>query len=285
MLNEIFQHLNPVAFYMFGMPVRWYGIAYVLGFLIVGVLMWFVARRWKLELDAYNITVLVCFVAVGLLVFARIFYCIFYGDGYYFRNPSEIFAVSRGGMSFHGGLFGAIAGGFVYSRIYNIPLLTFADAAVCASPIALLFGRCANFINGELYGAQTNCALGVDFTGTGVMYHPSQLYEAFFEGVVLFAILYALSFKKPPFSRGFYSGLFLSLYALVRFSLEFVRLPDAQIGYFFSTWGTMGQALCVPMFVVGILLIVYAYKKRLPQCAYIRPYSDNICKDKNEGKD
>ena len=133
-------------------------------------------------------------------------------------------------------------------------------------PLGLLFGRCANFINGELYGAPTSLPVGVDFTGTGIMYHPSQLYEALLEGLVIFLVLFALSRKNnPPRPQGFFLGMFLLLYGVFRILIEFVRLPDVQIGYFFGTWGTMGQLLSLPMIIAGIVLLVWCAVAKRPQ--------------------
>ena len=266
MLNEIYQSIDPVLFTLGPLSVRWYGLAYIIGFFCVGLTVFFTAWRWKIAFDAYDVLVLVCYGAFGIILGGRLGYCLFYGDGYYLQHPLEILAINKGGMSFHGGLIGLVIAGFIYSRVYRMPFLTLADLVVCGVPAGLFFGRCANFINGELYGAPTDWPVGVDFTGLGIMYQPSQLYEALLEGIVLFFILFALSRKcDPPRPRGTFLGCFLVFYGLFRILVEFVRLPDVQIGYFFGTWGTMGQLLSVPMVVAGILLIVYACKRRLPQ--------------------
>ena len=204
--------------------------------------------------------------AFGVIIGARLGYCLLYGDGYYLANPMEILALGNGGMSFHGGLVGIVVAGVIYSLVYNVPFLTLADLVSCGVPLGLLFGRCANFVNGELYGAPTTLPIGVDFTGSGIMYHPSQLYEALLEGLVIFLVLFALSRKSnPPRPRGFFLGTFLTLYGVFRILIEFVRLPDVQIGYFFGTWGTMGQLLSLPMVVVGICLIAWSCVRKLPQ--------------------
>lgn len=266
MLNDIYQAIDPVIFTIGPFSVRWYGIAYVLGFLCAGFIMYSYARRWKLRFDSGHVLSFVCYGAIGVVLGARLGYCLFYGNGYYISNPLEIFAVNRGGMSFHGGLIGLVIAGAIYSRVHKMPFLTLADLVVCGVPAGLFFGRCANFINGELYGAPTDLPIGVDFTGSGVMYHPSQLYEALLEGVALFLIMFALSRKcDPPRPRGFFLGVFLTLYGCFRILIEFVRLPDIQIGYFFGTWGTMGQLLSLPMLIAGIVVIVWALKKNLPQ--------------------
>lgn len=266
MLNELYHSIDPVLFSIGPLSVRWYGLAYVAGFICAGLIVYFYARRWKLRFSSYDTLVFVCYCAFGIIIGARLGYCLFYGDGYYFAHPLEVFAVSNGGMSFHGGLVGIVIAGLIYSRVYDMPFLTLADLVSCAVPVGLFFGRCANFINGELYGAPTDLPIGVDFTGTGVMYHPSQLYEALLEGLVIFFVLFALSRKTdPPRPRGFFLGTFLVLYGVFRILIEFVRLPDVQLGYFFGTWGTMGQLLSLPMLVVGICLLAWSLIRKDPQ--------------------
>lgn len=265
MLNDFYQTLDPIAFTLGPLSVRWYGLAYIFGFVCAGVVIALTARRWRVRLDAYDVLSAVCAIAFGVIIGARLVYCLVYGDGYYLQHPLEILALSNGGMSFHGGLVGGFVGGAVFCAAVKMPLLTLADLVACGAPLGLLFGRCANFVNGELYGAPTTGPLGVDFLGTGVMYTPSQLYEAFLEGIVLFVVLFALSRKVPPRPRGFFFGVFLTLYACCRIAVEFVRLPDVQIGYFFGTWGTMGQLLCLPMLLLGVGFIVYSLKTKKPQ--------------------
>lgn len=266
MLNELYQSLDPVIFALGPIAVRWYGLAYVLGFVCAGFVVYLYARHWKLRFTGYDVLVFVCYCAFGIIIGARLGYCLFYGDGYYLAHPVEILAIGNGGMSFHGGLVGIVIAGLLYARVYHIPFLTLADLVSCGVPLGLLFGRCANFVNGELYGAPTDLPVGVDFTGSGVMLHPSQLYEALLEGLVIFLVLFALSRKAdPPRPRGTFLGTFLMLYGTFRILIEFVRLPDVQIGYFFGTWGTMGQLLSLPMLVVGVCLLAWAWKRKLPQ--------------------
>ena len=266
MLNDIYQLIDPVIVSVGPLSVRWYGVAYVVGFILAGLVVYFYARHWKLRFSGYDVLVFVCYCAFGVIIGARLGYCLLYGDGYYLANPMEILALGNGGMSFHGGLVGIVVAGVIYSLVYNVPFLTLADLVSCGVPLGLLFGRCANFVNGELYGAPTTLPIGVDFTGSGIMYHPSQLYEALLEGLVIFLVLFALSRKSnPPRPRGFFLGTFLTLYGVFRILIEFVRLPDVQIGYFLGTWGTMGQLLSLPMVVVGICLIAWSCVRKLPQ--------------------
>lgn len=266
MLNDIYQLIDPVIVSVGPLSVRWYGVAYVVGFILAGLVVYFYARHWKLRFSGYDVLVFVCYCAFGVIIGARLGYCLLYGDGYYLANPMEILALGNGGMSFHGGLVGIVVAGVIYSLVYNVPFLTLADLVSCGVPLGLLFGRCANFVNGELYGAPTTLPIGVDFTGSGIMYHSSQLYEALLEGLVIFLVLFALSRKSnPPRPRGSFLGTFLTLYGVFRILIEFVRLPDVQIGYFFGTWGTMGQLLSLPMVVVGICLIAWSCVRKLPQ--------------------
>lgn len=267
MLNEIYQGLDPIAFSLGPLVVRWYGLAYVLGFVCAAAIIYFVAKRWKLGMSEDNLLTLMVCAIVGVVLGARIGYVLFYGDGYYLSHPLEILAFNQGGMSFHGGLVGLLIGGAVAARITRIPFLTLADLGSIAAPIGLFFGRCANFVNGELWGAPTDGPLGVVFGGAAGMMprHPSQLYEAVLEGLVIFCVLFALSRKRPPRPQGTFLGAFLVLYGIFRFLIEFVREPDVQLGYLWGGWLTMGQVLSAPLIVAGIALLIYAARTRHPQ--------------------
>lgn len=267
MLNDIYQGLDPIAFSLGPLVVRWYGLAYVLGFVCAAAIIYFVAKRWKLGMSEDNLLTLMVCAIVGVVLGARIGYVLFYGDGYYLSHPLEILAFNQGGMSFHGGLVGLLIGGAVAARITRIPFLALADLGSIAAPVGLFFGRCANFVNGELWGAPTDAAWGVVFGGAaGTMpRHPSQLYEAFLEGVVIFAVLYLLSRRMPPRPRGTFLGTFLVMYGCFRFLVEFVREPDAQLGYLWGGWLTMGQLLSVPLILVGAGVLVYALVVKKPQ--------------------
>lgn len=267
MLNDIYQGLDPIAFSLGPLVVRWYGLAYVLGFVCAAAIIYFVAKRWKLGMSEDNLLTLMVCAIVGVVLGARIGYVLFYGDGYYLAHPLEILAFNQGGMSFHGGLVGLLIGGAVAARITRIPFLTLADLGSIAAPIGLFFGRCANFVNGELWGAPTDGPLGVVFGGAAGMMprHPSQLYEAVLEGIVIFCVLFALSRKRPPRPQGTFLGAFLVLYGIFRFLIEFVREPDVQLGYLWGGWLTMGQVLSAPLIVAGIALLIYAARTRHPQ--------------------
>lgn len=267
-LNDIYHAIDPVALSLGPLQIRWYGLAYVAGFICAFLVIAKLSQRWKIRIDDDAFFTVVFCVIFGVILGGRLGYVLVYGDGYYLQHPEKILAFNEGGMSFHGGLVGVIIGGVIAAKITKIPFLTLADMGVVGVPIGLFFGRCANFINGELWGAPTDMPWGVVFGGAaGTMpRHPSQLYEALLEGVVLFIILFALSRKTPARPRGTFFGTFLLLYGLFRFTIEFIRQPDAQIGYLLGTqWFTMGQALSIPLMVAGVVFLVYAWKTKKPQ--------------------
>jgi phosphatidylglycerol:prolipoprotein diacylglycerol transferase len=193
---------------------------------------------------------------------------LFYGAGYYLQNPGEILNFSHGGMSFHGGLVGAVVGGCIACRIQKINIPTMCDLAAIVTPIGLCLGRIANFINGELWGAPTDLPWGVVFSAGDVARHPTQLYEAFLEGVVIFVVLMLLARRTPPRPQGTFMGWFLVLYAVFRMAIELVRVPDEQLGYLFGPV-TMGMLLSLPVLVVGVALLVWAHRTQRPQAGYV----------------
>ncbi|WP_283170238.1 prolipoprotein diacylglyceryl transferase [Curtanaerobium respiraculi] len=268
MLNSIYHAIDPVALSLGPLTVRWYGIAYILGFSFAALIVWKTAKRWRINLDEDALLTIIICVIVGVILGARLGYVVFYGDGYYLNHPWDIFAFSQGGMSFHGGLAGALVSGCVAARLCHVPFATLADLGAIAAPVGLFFGRCANFINGELWGAPTDLPWGVVFGGAAgsVARHPSQLYEALLEGALIFIVMLALSRRVPARPRGTFIGAFLVLYGICRFSIEFVRLPDSQLGYLLGTdWLTMGQVLSVPLVLAGICVIAWARRAKLPQ--------------------
>lgn len=271
-LDKLYHSLNPVAFSIAGLEVRWYGIAYLLGFVVGGFILYRVAKRWKLNLTSDSTMTILIFVIVGILIGGRLGYCLFYGNGYYLLHPLEIFQVNKGGMSFHGALIGIIISITIASKYLKIPVFTIFDLLAIAAPLGLFFGRCANFVNGELWGAITDLPIGVNFGGSAgdVYRHPTQLYEAFLEGIVIFVILVIMS-RKPRY-RGTYSATFLILYGIFRIVVEFVRQPDAQIGYLFGDWLTMGMVLSIPLIIGGICILIYTNISKFPQ----RGIQDNV---------
>ncbi|MGI6106124.1 MAG: prolipoprotein diacylglyceryl transferase [Raoultibacter sp.] len=270
MLNDLYQMLDPIAFALGPVEVRWYGLGYVIGFIVGAYLIYSIARRWKIKVDLDALSIIMICVILGVIIGARLGYVLFYGNGYYFTHPLEIFIPVNGGlsgMSFHGGLIGALLSGIVAAKITRIPYLTLVDLGVIAAPIGIFLVRCANFTNGELWGAPTDAAWGVVFGGSAgnEPRHPSQLYEAFLEGLVIFTVLFILSRKLPPRPRGTFAGIFLIMYGIFRFVIEFVREPDSHIGYLWGEWLTMGQVLSTPVIIAGIAILVFAIVKKLPQ--------------------
>lgn len=273
-LNDFYHSLNPIAFSLGFITIRWYALAYIAGFISCGAMMYRTAKRWDLSLSLDALISLINAAIFGVIVGGRLAYVLFYAQEYYIAHPLEILDLSQGGMSFHGGLVGAVFAGWLVCRLMKFSILTVLDLAVCGAPIGLFFGRCANFINGELWGKPTDLSWGVVFSNTGggfIPRHPSQLYEALLEGIVLFLILYMLSRKKNPLYEGMYFGIFLLCYGAFRFAVEFVRLPDIQLGYLFGTnWLTMGQILSVPLIFMGVMFICHAYISRKPQVLSVR---------------
>lgn len=267
MLDSIYHALDPVAFAIGPFAVRWYGLAYLVGFCVAALVLYKVARHWSIRMDTDAVlTIMVC-VILGILIGARLGYCLFYGDGQYLADPLRILALNEGGMSFHGGLGGALIAGVMAARMTHIPYLTLADLGAIAAPLGLFFGRCANFVNGELWGAQTDLPWGVVFGGAAgdMARHPTQLYEACLEGIVIFCVLLLLARKLPPRPRGTFIGAFLVMYGTFRILIEFVRQPDAQLGYLFGGWFTMGMLLSVPLILAGVALLAFARVRKLPQ--------------------
>ena len=254
-----FPSIDPVIFSVGPLAVRWYGLAYVAGILL--------GRQWLKNLCAkppflghineHHVDQFLSWAIISIVVGGRLGYILFYTPDIIWHDPLRIFQTWVGGMSFHGGLLGLILAIWRYTKKTHLPMILFWDLLVCATPIGLFFGRIANFINAELYGRVTYLPWGVVFPDAGPLpRHPSQLYEAFLEGCVLF-ILCNLLIKRPYFKtqEGRLSGVFLISYGLFRIGVECVREPDSHLGYFLSllTWG---QILSFPMIVGGIYLLL-----------------------------
>ena len=276
-LDAIYHALDPIAFSVGPFSVRWYGIAYVMGFVLGAVVVWRTQRRWHLNLTIDDLLTLMIGIALGVIIGGRLGYCLFYGDGYYFAHPLHIFMTFEGGMSFHGGLIGGILGGWISCKFTGLSPRTMLDLGLMAAPLGLFFGRCANFVNGELWGKPTDLPWGVTFeTGGGIARHPSQLYEALLEGVVIFIVLQLLSRKRPAPPQGLITGTFLVLYGVFRILIEFVRVPDIQLGYLVG-FLTMGQLLSIPLILAGLIEIILALKRQWPQSGYVpgrEPYEN-----------
>ena len=259
-----FPHIDPVAVHIGSFGIRWYSLAYLAGIMLGWFLIRRMARRYPSPITQKMVDDLVFWVTVGLIAGGRIGYILFYNLGYYLENPLQIFALWKGGMSFHGALLGVIFAVFFYARSVKVGFFQFTDILACVAPIGLFFGRLANFINSELFGRVTvSVPWAVIFPNGGPLpRHPSQLYEAGFEGIFLFFILYFL-WTASVWIRirpGFISGLFLVGYAIIRGVVENFREPDAQIGFLFARV-TMGQMLTVPMLIAGLWIMLWAAKK------------------------
>ena len=249
--------IDPVLIHMGPLQVRWYGLMYVIGFLAAYFLIRHQEKIRPIGLSSSLVQDLIFYLVVGLVTGARLGYILFYQymnllD--YIHHPLEIIAVWHGGMSFHGGLIGAVVAGWLFSIRTKIPFRAIADRVIIAAPIGLGLGRIGNFINGELFGRPSLVPWAMTFPDGGpFLRHPSQFYEAFFEGLVLFLILFLLSRRRLP--QGFLVGAFLLGYGLFRFILEFFREPDPQITFILGPF-TMGQILCAVMIVMGAFICV-----------------------------
>jgi phosphatidylglycerol:prolipoprotein diacylglycerol transferase len=255
-----FPNIDPVIFSIGPLQIRWYGMMYVLGFAATLLLVKHQVKKLgfrDLEIHYENLNLVLI---VSLVLGGRIGYVVFYNLPYYLSNPSEILATWQGGMSFHGGMLGLVIGAIVFCRRKGLDFWRVADIYTVTFPIGLGLGRIGNFINAELYGRVTDAPWGMVFPGGGPLpRHPSQLYEALLEGVLLFVILWFLKEKKnPPASwpHGYLVAVFMLLYGVFRIAVEFFREPDAHLGFIMAGM-TMGQLLSGFMIVVGAALLLF----------------------------
>jgi len=247
-------NFDPVAFQIFSIEIRWYSLAYVIGI----SLGWYLNKKFFIEnteieekFDDY-----ITYLIVGVSIGGRIGYILFYNPIYYSNNLIDVFKIWQGGMSFHGGLLGVILASIVYAKKYNQNPFCYLDLVSIVAPIGIFFGRIANFINSELYGIETNLPWAVKFIQVdNILRHPSQLYEAIFEGAILFIILIYFRNKGMLKTPGLISGFFLIFYSLFRFIIEFLRVPDEQLGYMFFNL-TMGQIISFIFFLIGSYLVI-----------------------------
>ncbi len=250
---------NPILVDLGPFKISWYGLMYILGFLISYILVRYQMKRKDFGISKMEVENLYFYLIIGLVVGARLGYVIFYDLKMYLSDPLEIFAIWHGGMSFHGGLIGVLIVGIIFSWKNRKSFWRISDLIIVTVPIGLGLGRIGNFINGELYGRVTNVPWGMIFPKGGELpRHPSQLYESALEGAALFVILWFLKDKKLP-SGGLLS-IFLSLYGFFRFFVEFFREPDAHLGFVMGPF-TMGQVLTSFMIIGGIFLYIYLSKK------------------------
>lgn len=273
----IYTHnLDPAIFKLGQLQPRWYAVMYILGFIFAYLI---ISRHPKFKAlgktkdDAMD---LLTYGFVGVLAGGRLGYVLFYNLQQYLANPLEILKIWSGGMSFHGGLIGSILAIAFYARKKKIPILTMFDIAALPTPIGLFFGRLGNFINGELWGKPTDGSWGVRFKDVykdpqgnplvdaqgnfapqhGVPRHPTQLYEAALEGLLLFFILWLATHFGKKLKPGSVGALFLLGYGCARFAVEFNRLPDSQLGYLYGGWLTMGHLLSAPMILGGLIMLL-----------------------------
>ncbi|MDR9438722.1 MAG: prolipoprotein diacylglyceryl transferase [Halomonas sp.] len=257
-----YPQIDPVAFSLGPVQLHWYGLMYVVGLTAA----WWLGRRRAhcLGLTHDDIGDLIFYGAVGIIIGGRLGYVMFYGVDQLLTNPLWLFKVWEGGMSFHGGLVGVLLAAWLFARRHRLAYLQLTDFIAPLVPIGLGAGRLGNFINHELPGRVSDLPWAMVFPpmmGLGPEpRHPSALYEFGLEGVVLFSVLWWVS-RRPQWSA-FISGLFLLLYGAFRFSVEFVRLPDPQLGFIAFGWLTMGQLLTLPMMVAGVLLVITSHRRQ-----------------------
>ena len=260
----IVHNFDPVLVDLGIFQIRWYSLAYILGI----VLGWIYANKIiKLtknndsnfqQITTRQFEDMIVYLVLGIIIGGRLGYIIFYNLEYYIQNFSEIFKLWKGGMSFHGGLLGVIAAIFIFSKKKKYNFFKFTDIVACVAPIGIFFGRVANFINGELYGKISTLPWSVIFpNGGSVARHPSQIYEAILEGIILFVLINYFALKKKLLLKaGYISGLFLIFYSIARIIGENFREPDIHLGYFFDYF-SMGTILSTITFLAGCLIIFF----------------------------
>lgn len=252
--------INPVALTLGPLKIHWYGLMYLLGFVSAWLLAQYRVQKLQLNWTTDQITDFIFYAAMGVIIGGRIGYVLFYDFHNFVHDPLLLIKLWQGGMSFHGGLIGVLLALLLYGYRNQRSFFELTDFIAPMVPIGLAAGRIGNFINGELWGRPTDVAWGMVFPHVdNLPRHPSQLYEFALEGIVLFLILWFYSAKPRP--RMAVSGMFLLFYGLFRFILEFFRQPDAQVGFIAFDWLTMGQLLCLPMVVIGVVLLFLSYRK------------------------
>lgn len=261
-----FPDIDPVIFSIGPFSLRWYAMAYLAGIIIAWILLRRNIKKYSINISSEQLDDLIFYTTLGIILGGRLGYVICYGDGYFWRNPLEIFAVWHGGMSFHGGIIGVITALFYYARKYKFPYLKITDLVSLYVPIGIFLGRLANFVNGELWGRITTVPWAVKFPEGGYLpRHPSQLYEALTEGILMFIILNLL-WRKEYIRKhsGIISSLFLIIYSLSRMLMELFREPDRQIGFILGHL-TMGQLLSAPLLILGIYILHKSISDKKPK--------------------
>ena len=245
-------NFDPVAIQIFSIEIRWYSLAYIFGILIG----WLYCK--KILIKDKNISKLfddlISYLIIGIILGGRLGYVIFYNLEYFLSNPIEILMIWHGGMSFHGGLLGVLASTIIYAKKHNVNKFIFLDLIAGSAPIGIFLGRIANFVNSELYGRETDVLWSVIFTEIdNITRHPSQIYEALLEGIILFFILFFFIKKNYLLKPGLISSLFLIFYSLFRFLVEFFRVPDEQVGFIYLNL-TIGQIISLIFLSFGFYL-------------------------------
>ena len=261
MLTLTYPTIDPILVEIGPFAIRWYALSYIAGIVLAWRYMIWLAKKSPSGITKADIDDFVVWATLGIVLGGRLGYVLFYKASYYASNPLEAIYVWQGGMSFHGGLLGVFFALWLFCRRRGYSWIAVGDIVACTAPVGLFLGRIANFINGELYGRVTELPLGMVFPGAGPLpRHPSQLYEALLEGLVLFLILLWFARRKDNFERtGFVGGGFLAGYGIGRPVAEFFREPDAHIG-FLTVGTTIGQWLSLPLLIAGIWLIVRSRK-------------------------
>ena len=251
-------NFDPVAFNIFSLEIRWYSLSYIFG-LVIG---WYYCKKITSDKFISNIfDDFISYLVIAIIIGGRLGYVILYNPTYYLKNPIEILMIWNGGMSFHGALIGIIIASYIFGNKKNINNFIFLDLVAVSAPIGIFFGRISNFINSELYGRSTDIFWSVKFIKIDQLTrHPSQIYEAIFEGIILFIIL-SLFFKKLENRPGIISSFFLIFYSFFRFFIEFTREADSQIGYLIFNL-TMGQIISMLFFIAGISLFYLKNEKK-----------------------
>jgi phosphatidylglycerol:prolipoprotein diacylglycerol transferase len=255
---------DPVALQIGPIAIRWYALAYIAGFILGWRYALWLTRRTLLPPDRLALDDFLTWAVVGTILGGRLGYVLFYNFQEYSQNPLAILQIWQGGMSFHGGMLGVTAAIILFARSRGFSPFLLGDVVAAAAPIGLFFGRIANFINGELWGRPTDLPWGFVFpTGGPMPRHPSQLYEAGLEGLLLFLVLLPLAASPRIRAKaGIVLGVFITWYGISRFLVEFVREPDAQLGYLMGTdWFTRGQELSLPMILIGIVVVLWAARR------------------------
>lgn len=251
-----YSEIDPIIFSVGPLAIRWYGLMYVIGFIAAWILASRRARERRSPVKSKQVDDLIFLAMIGVIVGGRLGYSIVYGWELWLDDPLYVFKITQGGMSFHGGLIGVMVAMWLFGRNRGLGMWQVTDFVAPLVPIGLGTGRIGNFINNELWGKPTDMPWG--FNVNGQILHPSQLYEALLEGLVLFSILWVFSSRSRPHMA--VSGMFLLWYGFFRFFVEFYRLPDADLGYLAFGWVTMGQILTAPMIIAGAILLFLAYR-------------------------